>query len=77
MRRLTVFLTAMAVCGLAACRRGPSGIDPVLEAFVPDDAVMLAGVRAAQLRATPLFEKLRGLAALPSGGWPSARASTR
>ena len=55
-RRLTVVLIALAA--FTACRRGPSAIDPALEAFIPPDAVLLAGVRVEPLRATPLFEKM-------------------
>jgi hypothetical protein len=54
--RLAVLIVALAA--FTACRRGPSAIDPALEAFVPPDTVLLAGVRVEQLRGTPLFEKV-------------------
>ncbi len=60
MSRLAFLLIALAA--FTACRRAPSHIDPVLEAFVPEDAVLLAGVRVEPLRGTPLFEKVMAIA---------------
>src|SRR5258707_1132415 len=37
---------------------GPSGVAPVRAALVPADTIMLSGVRMAELRATPLYQKL-------------------
>lgn len=62
MSRLAVLILALAA--FTACRRGPSAIDPALEALVPQDALLLAGVRVEQLRGTPLLEKV--MAASPA-----------
>lgn len=51
-------LAAVLLAGLTGCSRAPSPIDAALEAFIPDDAVLLAGVRLEPLRNTPLFERL-------------------
>lgn len=52
------FLAVALLAVLTACSRGPSTLDPALEAFIPGDAVLLAGVRVESLRNTPLFERL-------------------
>jgi hypothetical protein len=46
----------LAGCGGRATRRGP--IDPALAAFIPPDAVALAGVQMDQVRETPIYRKL-------------------
>jgi hypothetical protein len=59
MRRVAVCLAAaLAGCG----SRGPARIDPALEALVPSDTVLAAGVRLQALRETPLYRHLTPLA---------------
>ena len=51
-----VVCLVLAGCGGSATRRGP--IDPALAAFIPPDAVALAGVRMDRVRKTPIYQKL-------------------
>ena len=46
----------MLVAG--GCRSTAPAIDPSMESFVPPGALVLAGVRLSQLRASPLYSKL-------------------
>jgi hypothetical protein len=58
---------ACAAILLAGCRAGgPRPVDLRLAAFLPEDAVVLAGVRVDELRATPLGARLAEL--VPGGG---------
>jgi len=60
---LAVLLCAVLTgCGLT--RRGP--LDPSLGAFIPSDAVALAGVHIDLIRATPTYQKLASKKQLPS-----------
>jgi len=58
------------LCGalLAGCggRRGP--IDPALTAFIPPDAVAMAGVNVDRIRATPIYRELAERHSLPQVG---------
>src|SRR5260370_22262195 len=56
LRYIWILLMALTACNFAETRR-PT-IDPALVALVPPDATMLAGLRLADIRATPLYRKL-------------------
>jgi len=51
-----ILLIALIACNSA--ETGRTTIDPVLAALVPPDATMLAGLRMADIRATPLYRKM-------------------
>ena len=63
----TRIATILALLLLAACHRLPSGLVPIdtgLAAYVPSDAVMLAGVRLDALRDTATYKRLEQTPAL-------------
>src|SRR5258708_5595904 len=56
LRYIWILLMALTACNFA--ETGRPTIDPALVALVPPDATMLAGLRMADIRATPLYRKL-------------------
>jgi hypothetical protein len=62
-RLLLLFTLGLAGCGLN--RTSPSRVDRDLSAFILPDAILLAGVEMAQLRATPVYQKLETRRSLP------------
>jgi hypothetical protein len=56
LRYLWVLLIALTACNSA--ETGHSGVDPSLAELVPPDATMLAGLRVADIRETPLYQKM-------------------
>ena len=60
----------LALLALAGCRSdGPRPVDRRLAAFLPEDAIVLAGVRVDEAKASPLGAKLAALVA-PVGAEP-------
>src|SRR5207248_4704802 len=55
LRYIWILLIALTACNSA--ETGRTTIDPVLGALAPPDATMLAGIRMADIRATPLYRK--------------------
>jgi hypothetical protein len=59
----------IAAAVLAGCRPGvPAHVDPALAAFIPDDAVVLAGVRLERLKATPAGKQMAAAGLLQPAG---------
>ena len=56
LRYIWILLIALTACNSA--ETGRTSVDPVLAALVPPDATMLAGLRMADIRATPLYRKM-------------------
>lgn len=57
--RIRVAAPLLAVAALAGCRGGgPRAVDTRLAAFLPEDTVVLAGMRLDEVRATPLGRRL-------------------
>ncbi len=63
LRTLLLLLGTLTACNSA--RSGRTSIDSTLAAWVPSDAIMLAGVHMDALRTTPLFQKLIAGRSLP------------
>ncbi len=55
-RYIWIPLIALTACNSA--ETGRTGIDATLAALMPPDATMLAGVRMAAIRSTPLYQKM-------------------
>jgi hypothetical protein len=56
LRYIWILLMALTACNSA--ETGRTTIDPTLASLVPPDATMLAGLRMAAIRATPLYQKM-------------------
>lgn len=53
-----IALLALTALGCRSAEVSHSRVDPELASFVSPDAVMLAGIRMEEVRATPLYQKL-------------------
>jgi len=56
LRYIWILLIALTACNSA--ETGRTSVDSILAALVPPDATMLAGLRMADIRATPLYQKM-------------------
>lgn len=56
LRYIWILLIALTACNSA--ETGRTTVDPALAALIPPDSTMLAGVRMADIRATPLYKKM-------------------
>src|SRR5690242_15759428 len=56
LRYIWILLIALTACNSA--ETGRTTIDPALAVLIPPDATMLAGLRMADIRATPLYKKM-------------------
>jgi hypothetical protein len=56
--RASFLAVLLTIVGCSSAQLGSSRIDPGLAALVPGDTIMLSGVRMAELRSTPLYQKL-------------------
>jgi hypothetical protein len=56
--RAALLAFALAVAGCSSAQLGSSRVDPALAALAPADSIWLAGVRMAEIRSTPLYQKM-------------------
>ena len=58
MRRRKLLCPLALALVLSGCRTDTGPADPALAAFIPDEAIVLAGVRLEQIRTTPAGKQL-------------------
>ncbi len=63
--RISLGALLVMIVGCGSADMGAMRIDPVLAALVPNDAIMVAGLRVRELRTTPLYTKLVAQKRLP------------
>jgi len=56
--RASLAAISLLMVGCGSAQMGGTRVDPALAALIPADTIVLAGVRMAEFRATPLYAKL-------------------